>query len=187
MTDYYTELPDDLLYQVALQLNLKELFQQCRVSKRMAVICNNNNFWHQRYLLDLGANAINWQKEYTSRLEKIDKPQQYWEQRYNREFGDDINFKTRYLDYIRKKLISDLSTPLYQSNKHSEIYDPKSEIYAYQIVDYFIKNLVARQAISLPGLESQKTQVEDVFRFLLRNYREQHPGLQKLYNEIFVL
>lgn len=186
MTDYYTGLPDDLLYEIALKLNLKDLYRQCRISKRIASLCNNNNFWHQKYIRDLGTDAIDWQQEYINRLKRVDQSQRYWEQRYFNEFGDDINFKTKYVNYITNKIYEDLRFALYKARRYASIDDPKGEYYNSQIIDYFYRNPIALYAISLPGLEELKEKVRDSFRFMLRNYREQYPTLQQLYNEIFV-
>ena len=53
INDVYTNIPNDLIIYIALQLDLPELLNYCRVSQKFnSLVCQNNSFWINRLKQD---------------------------------------------------------------------------------------------------------------------------------------
>jgi len=70
---YIEELPDGIIFWIALKLPLKDLFNLCKVNRRIhSLLCNNEYFWQRRFVKDFGEPDCNiissWKEEYMNKL-----------------------------------------------------------------------------------------------------------------------
>lgn len=68
MNDSFKNLPDDVIFQIAINESLDNIARLCQTSNRFNnIICNNNNFWKHKYIHDFGEptiNILNWKDAY---------------------------------------------------------------------------------------------------------------------------
>lgn len=61
--DQFSHLPPDAIINIALYEPIGSIARLCQVSRRFNdIICSNNNFWRDKFILDFGldiANEIN--------------------------------------------------------------------------------------------------------------------------------
>jgi alpha-tubulin suppressor-like RCC1 family protein len=68
--DPFEFLPDDVIIQIALHESIRYISDMCRLNTRFNnLICNNNNFWHQKFIQDFGqlpesVNITSWEDAY---------------------------------------------------------------------------------------------------------------------------
>jgi alpha-tubulin suppressor-like RCC1 family protein len=64
---YFSYLSDDAILQIALQLNIADLSYYCLYNSRFNnVVCNNNWFWKEKFLLDFGPSEYDFVDDWKS-------------------------------------------------------------------------------------------------------------------------
>lgn len=53
-----TSLPDDAIFQIALKLNLESILELCKTNNRFKSICQDEQFWQDKAILDWNINPI---------------------------------------------------------------------------------------------------------------------------------
>ena len=191
MTEY-DNLSDDVLFEIASHLNIKDFNDFCKSSKQTRTICNK--IWYQRLINKYGPDVINWKREYIDRLNEITNSQQYWMNKYQDEFGDTINFAERYYDKLSYKLPYDSLYKLsyYISLKNVNLIKSISE----EIVNYFRTEPELISLIKLRyynqetefwrGRNTIKNMVKIAFQEVLKNNNNPNKVLdQQIYLNIF--
>ncbi len=133
MTDYYSNLPYDTLYEIAMELPIRDVLNQCNASKRLNEICKNQQFWSKRTEQDFGLNAVDWKQFYINSATSIEKPSSYWLQTYINEADPDLYpWKERYIDYLKS-----LDRPnSYWQNRYIDEVDPDFESWKDNYIKY---------------------------------------------------
>ncbi len=183
--NYYTNLPDDMLIQIALNMNLKELNQQCRVSQRMASLCRNNNFWYQKLNKDFGK-QLDWKRVYIERItnEIVKMSKDEVEKKYLKDFGD-INFKDEYYKFIKEIIIvmRNFIGTFHYHIKYGKYEETRQD--ASAIVSPFITSKIYRDALLYPEFIKYKDDVKQAFEFFINTYPKEYSNMRQIYDEMF--
>ena len=186
--DYYTNIPRPLLLQIASELSLGELNQQCRTSQAMVELCRDNDFWYAKLRKDYPngtgvRNKFSWIDAYLNKLQK-ELTEDQAQREYLRKYGNDIDFRSRYVDNFERAMryIGQLIDDIQYCG--GDKYKRRTE----ELVSIIIGDPNIQHALfTLPHL-SWKQEIEKAFERVLGNTmpKRNRDLVQKTYNDLFV-